>query len=329
MELQQVRALRPREQTARRALLEKTGLQEDTAVEEIALLWDADTLAATGSRQGNLLKCIAVDSAYQGEGLLSAVLTALRKSAFDAGHTHLFLYTKPENEYLFADLFFYPIAKTQKVLLMEDRAEGIGEFVRSLPQATQDTAALVMNCDPFTLGHRHLVETAARECSQVFVLVLSEDKGRFSARDRLEMVKRGTADLPNVTVLSTGPYLISSATFPTYFLKDRDQAPQIQCALDIEIFARYFVPRLQIRRRYVGQEPISPMTAMYNEALKANLPQKGVQVVEIPRLEKTGQPISASRVRALVEAGQWEQVKTLVPQTTYDYLVKLQQEDKL
>ena len=329
MELQQVRNLRPRERAARQALLEKTGLQEDTLVEEVALLWDGSTLAATGSRQGNLLKCIAVDSAYQGEGLLAAVLTALRQSAFAAGHTHLFLYTKPENEYLFSDLFFYPIAKTQKVLLMEDRAGGIRDFVQSLPQGTEDAAALVMNCDPFTLGHRHVVATAARECSRVFVLVLSEDKGCFSAKDRLEMVKRGTADLPNVTVLSTGPYLISSATFPTYFLKDRDQAPQIQCALDIEIFVRYFVPRLQIRRRYVGQEPLSPMTAMYNEALKANLPPKGVQVVEIPRLETGGQPISASRVRALVKEGQWDAVKQLVPDTTYDYLMKLHQEEAL
>lgn len=299
--------------------LTRAGLQPDEKWEQTVLLWDDDALIATGSRQENLLKCIAVDTARQGEGLLASVLTALRQGAFENGYRHLFLYTKPTNEFLFRSLFFYPVAKTENVLLMEDSKDGIQQFLNALPAAAGKTVgAAVMNCDPFTLGHQYLIETAAAECDQVYVFVLSEDKGDFSAADRLEMVKAGTAHLKNVTVLTTGPYLISSATFPTYFLKDRDKVGQIQCLLDIEIFCRYFVPKFGITRRYVGTEPLSPMTDLYNEALEQFLPGRGIEVRKISRLEKDGTPVSASAVRKAVQ--EKNAVASLVPETTFAYL---------
>lgn len=303
-------------------LLARAGLEADESIERTALVWDGDTLVATGSRQGSLLKCIAVDGGRQGEGLTAAVLTALRQDAFEAGHSHLFLYTKPQNRLMFSGLFFYPIAQTGQVLLMENQSGGVRDFISSLPvaEASGNVGSIVMNCNPFTLGHRYLIETAARECERLYVFVLSEDKSRFCAADRLEMVRRGTADLPSVTVLPTGPYLISSATFPTYFLKEREKAGEIQCMLDIEIFVRYYAPRFNITRRYVGTEPLSPMTNQYNDALKAHLPGRGIELREIPRLEQSGAPVSASAVRALLDAGDPEGVRNLVPITTYDYL---------
>ena len=177
-----------------------------------------------------------------------------------------------------------------------------------------------MNCNPFTLGHRCLIETAFGECDRLYVFVLSEDKSMFSAADRMEMVRLGTLDLPNVTVLPTGPYLISSATFPTYFIREREQHTQIHCLLDIEIFVRYFVPHFGITARFVGTEPLSPMTHQYNEALKLHLPERGIVLKELPRLEINGAPVSASAVRALIKAGNTEAVRTLVPPTTFEYL---------
>jgi [citrate (pro-3S)-lyase] ligase len=289
------------------------------------LLWEAGQLIATGSRTGNLLKCIAVDPSHQGEGLLAKVLTALRQEAFREGHCHLFLYTKPANAPLFCDLLFYPVAQTGDVLLMEDRRDGIGQFIRQLAAETHSgkIGAAVMNCDPFTLGHQYLVETAAKTCDHLYVFVLSEDKGHFSASDRMEMVRRGTAHLKNVTVLPTGPYLISSATFPTYFLKNRDQAAEIHCALDVEIFARHFAPAFSITTRFVGTEPLSPLTEQYNEILKAQLPARGIGVEEIPRLTNENTPVSASAVRAALAAGDWQAVQSLVPHTTFAYLKDL------
>ena len=322
MDTELLTTLRGRKLQAFEQLLQKTGLIPEEQPEQTVLLWDGDELVATGSRQGNILKYLAVDPAHQGEGLLASLLTALRQEAFRQGYRHLFLYTKPENEQLFLPLIFYPVATTDKVLLMEDRKDGIRTFLESLPiSSTPGTVgAAVMNCDPFTLGHRNLVETAAKECDRLYIFVLSEDKGCFSAADRLHMVKAGTADLPNVTVLPTGPYLISSATFPTYFLKDRDGAEQVQCLLDIEIFRKHFAPHFGIQRRYVGTEPLSPMTNRYNAALKAHLPGNGIEVREIPRFEKDGTPVSASAVRAALAAKDWEAVRALVPKTTFDHL---------
>ena len=304
------------------SVLARAGLTPDGGWEQTVLLWDDTELIAAGSRQENLLKYLAVDPFRQGEGLLSTVVTALRQEAFRQGHRHLFLYTKPTNEYLFSSLLFYPVAQTDSVLLMEDRKHGISDFLDTLPlhAVSGPVGAAVMNCDPFTLGHRYLIETAARECAQLYVFVLSEDKGRFSAKDRMEMVRLGTEDLTNVTVLPTGPYLISGATFPTYFLKDREQAQQIHCRLDIEIFCRYFAPRLGITRRYVGTEPLSPTTDLYNDELRQHLPPRGIYVRQIPRLTKEGIPVSASAVRKALSEGNLTAIGSLVPNSTFTYL---------
>ncbi len=294
-------------------LLKKCGLEYEAEAEETVLIWDGERLVATGGRQEHILKYIAVDPGYQGEGLTATLVTALKESALQAGHRHLFLFTKPGNKYRFLDLFFYPIAQTHDVLLMEDRRDGIGSFLSSLPRpcVTGKIGAAVMNCNPFTLGHRYLIETAAGECDHLYVFLLSEDKSRFSAYDRLEMAKLGTADLPNVTVLPTGPYLISSATFPGYFLKDRDKATA-HCDLDIAVFAKHYIPYFRITHRFVGTEPLSPLTEQYNQALREQLP---IPLIEIPRLEQEGTPVSASKVRSLLP-----NIRHLVPESTYTYL---------
>ena len=322
MDIELVSGLSGRKQALWAAFMQKMGLAVDEATESTCLVWEDGEIIATGSRQENILKCIAVDPFHQGEDLTATVLTALRQDAFAAGHKHLFLYTKPKNLFMFSSLFFYPIAQTADVLLMEDRPNGVKHFVESLPVSVKGgkIGAAVMNCNPFTRGHRYLIETAARACDHLYVFVLSEDKSRFSAQDRMMLVKDGTADLPNVTVLPTGPYLISSATFPTYFLKDREKAQTVQCLLDIEVFVKYYVPHFGITHRFVGTEPLSQMTNQYNEALLQYLPRQGIEVHQIPRLETAGMPISASFVRSLLGKGQGELLQTLVPETTYIYL---------
>jgi len=309
-------------------LLAKTGLTPETTPEYTVLVWDGSDLIATGSRDGSLLKYLAVDPARQGEDLTATVLTHLRQEAFAAGCRHLFLYTKPRNRFLLQGLFFYPVAQTKDVLLMEDRKDGLKQYLESLPRFPEaDTiGAAVMNCDPFTNGHRYLIETAAKDCDRLYVFVLSEDRGHFPAKDRLALVQAGTADLPNVTVVETGPYLISAATFPTYFLPNRDQVGVAQCQLDIEIFGRYLAPALGITLRYVGTEPLSDLTNDYNRTLEASLPSHGITLHQISRLEQNGAAVSASRVRALLAEGNLEALQALVPPTTYRYLSHLQQE---
>ncbi len=322
MELELLSTLRGRKENLWRVFLEEAGLEPDPGVARTALIWEDGALVAAGSRQGNLLKCIAVAPTHQGEGLTATLITALRQDAFRDGYRHLFLYTKPGNEFQFSSLFFYPVAQTDRVLLMESRKDGIRQFVDALPEPPEDgiVGAAVMHCNPFTLGHRYLIEKAAGECRRLYVFVLSEAGGQFSPEERMAMVKAGTADLENVTVLPTGPYLLSAATFPTYFLKEKERLPKIQCELDIAVFARYFAPKLGITRRYVGTEPLSPSTQQYNLALKEQLPQWGIDVREVPRLEQGAHPVSASRVRSLLAEGRGEEIRRLVPPTTWEYL---------
>jgi [citrate (pro-3S)-lyase] ligase len=296
------------------SLMEKAHLVPEEEPDRFALLFDGSSLVAAGARKENIFKYLAVDPDYRGEGLLSTVLTALREDASGAGFSHQFLYTKPENREQFRSLFFYPVAQTEDVLLMEDRRGGITDFLKGLPVCSTEgkVGAAVMNCNPFTLGHRYLVERAAKDCDHLYLFILSEDKSLFSAKDRLEMARLGTADLPNVTVLPTGPYLISSATFPSYFLKDRDKAAA-HCDLDIAVFVRHYIPHFGITHRYVGTEPLSPLTEQYNRALREKLP---IALIELPRLEQEGLPISASRVRSLLP-----HIQHLVPESTYTYIL--------
>jgi [citrate (pro-3S)-lyase] ligase len=235
----------------------------------------------------------------------------------------LFLYTKPTNKNIFTSLFFYPIVETSKVLFMENKKNGISDFLKNYSTKKEQgvIGSLVMNCNPFTLGHQYVIEKASKECKEVYVFVLSEESDGFSANDRFQMVKRGTCHLKNVTVLKTGPYLISSATFPTYFLKDRDSVDQIFCEVDIEIFAQYFVPYFGITRRYVGTEPLSPMTDKYNDALKKILSEKSIEFIEVSRKENQGIPISASEVRRRIKDGDISSLDKLVPASTLEYLL--------
>lgn len=303
------------------AFLGRAGLKAEEDTEQTVLIWDEDQIIACGSRKGNLLKCIAVDPARQGEGLTASLLTALRQEAHSQGHSHLFLYTKPRNKMLFEPLFFYPVAQTKSVLLMESVRGGIKSFLNSLdaPVRQGKIGAIVMNANPFTLGHQYLAEKAARECDHVYIFVLSEDKSQFSAADRMELVKQGTAHLKNVTVLPTGPYLISEATFPKYFLKDKETAQREHYVLDLEVFTRWFVPHFGITHRYAGTEPTCVVTAGYNEAMADILPKAGVDFCRIPRRELEGAAISASVVRAERSP---EKLKNMVPESTWRYMIE-------
>ena len=278
-------------------------------------------ITATGSLKGAVLQHIAVSKAFQGEGLCNTVVSRLVNPAAAQGYSHLMLCTKPENLDLFCAAGFYPVAQTEQMLLMENRRDGAARFVSALPEASAaPVGAIVANCNPFTRGHRYLAEQAARSCGFVYFFVLSEDCSRFSARDRMTMAARSLADLDNVAVCPTGSYMISNATFPTYFLKDQSLASRCSMELDLTVFARRFAAPLGITRRFVGQEPFCGLTVAYNQTMQDLLPPWGIEVVEIPRAEVHGQAVSASRVRELLDQGDWKALTPLVTEETARFL---------
>ena len=180
--------------------------------------------------------------------------------------------------------------------------------------------SIVMNCNPFTLGHRYLIEYAAQQVDYLYIFVVEEDKSLFKFEDRIELVKAGTAHLENVKVLPSGQFIISSRTFTEYFEKEKLEGAKIDTSLDVETFGSQIAPCLDITVRFVGEEPLDPVTAQYNQSMKEILPKYGVELHEIPRKEIDCEVISASRVRKLLEEKNWDGIKKLVPETTYAFL---------
>jgi [citrate (pro-3S)-lyase] ligase len=308
-----------------RDFLGTLGLTYDDGVEMTACACDDDgEIIATASRQGAVLKCVGVSPDHQGEGLASAVVTEVVTDAASAGLIHLFVFTKPANRQIFADLGFFPMAETAQMLLMENRRDGVQRFVAGLDAPVKEgvIGAVVANCNPFTRGHQYLITTAASQCDFLHIFVVSEEKSLFPAALRLEMVRRGTAGIPNCAVHPTGDYLISAATFPDYFLKDKAHAGDVKCELDLAIFAQCFAAPLHITRRYVGTEPYSLVTEKYNETMKVLLPPQGIEVREIRRAESGGRAISATRVRELLEKNGISdpELTELLPESTLDLL---------
>lgn len=304
------------------ALLEQEGVRRDGNLDYTCGLFDDDwRLIATGSCFGNTLRCLAVDRDRQGEGLLNQIVTHLMEVQAERGSTHLFLYTKPQSAKFFGSLGFYEIARvTDSLVFLENRRRGFSDYCAALEKTGREgaSAAVVMNANPFTLGHLHLVERAAMENDIVHLFVLSEEAGPIPFAIRKRLVEMGTAHLPNVICHDSGPYIISNATFPSYFLKDKDDVIRTHAALDLEIFGK-IAPCLHITRRYVGEEKASLVTALYNETMLHRLPALGVECRVVPRLERNSQPVSASTVRQAIHDGNLESIRPLVPETTWSY----------
>lgn len=191
----------------------------------------------------------------------------------------------------------------------------------STPQPLTTTTPLrgvvVMNCNPFTLGHRYLIEQAAKQVERLFVMVVREDCSLFAYAERKAMVEQGVAHLENVTVIDGSEYAISQATFPTYFLKRLDDAADTQMLLDLDLFRRHIAPALGATVRFVGTEPTDQLTRRYNQLMHEVL----ADVRETARLEKEGNAVSASRVRKAMEQGDMSTIRQLVPPTTLPYII--------
>ena len=304
------------------ALLQREGITRDAHLDYICALRDGDDeIIATGSCFGATLRCFAVSSGHQGEGLLNEIISHLMQVQYARGNTHLFLYTKETSARFFASLGFYEIARVDGTLVfMENRRSGFPNYLKNLEKTKSSgvSAALVMNANPFTLGHQYLVETAAKNCDTLHLFVLSEDASLVPFAVRKRLVQAGIAHIPGVVLHDSGPYIISSATFPSYFLKDEAAVIDGHARLDLAVFTR-IAQALNVTQRFVGEEPTSQVTGLYNRIMAQELPKAGVQCHVIPRREAGGKAISASTVRAALQNGDWDTLKALVPATTLDY----------
>lgn len=285
-----------------------------------------DELVALGGYRANTLMNLAVLREAQGYGWMNWLVDHLREQLSMQGVEHLFVFTKPEHRSVLQGLGFYVLLETESVMFCENKPFGCLRFCDRLkPYALSNgvSGAIVMNANPFTLGHLYLVETAKAQCDRLHIFVVETEASEFSFPDRLAMVSQGVAHLAEVYVHAGGPYLISAGVFPDYFLKNPGEAARVQAELDVCLFGRYVAPALQCSIRFAGEESLDVLTAQYVEAMKKFLPSYGMEVRVIPRIEYQGEPISASRVRRYWKDERWREIQELVPTSTFRYLQTL------
>lgn len=331
MEILQLHTSIPRQRARIEQFLAASGLRLDE-VDYYAALVDEESgdIIAGGGLWRDIIKCVAVADGHQGEALANTIVSHLIARANAEGHHCVKLYTKPQNRQLFESLSFRLLAEAPQAILMETGVGGIGKYSQalrlisaerqaaaaasaSLPQA----GVIVMNANPFTLGHRRLVEQAAAQVGTLYVLIVKEDCSVFSYAERKDMVSRGVADLANVCVVDGSDYAVSKATFPTYFLKRLSDASDTQMLLDLDLYGRHIAPALGATVRFVGSEPTDALTCRYNKLMQATLPN--VRVMQ--RYEVDGEPVSASRVRMALVKNNLSAAAPLVPPTTLPYLI--------
>ena len=320
------------------ALLAGAGLEFPEGINFGLGAYADERLAAAGFLAGNVVCGICVSPEHQGSGLAAAMVSRLVRHALEAGIRHLMLFTKPAEAAKFAEIGFHALAATDSAALLEwgrpDYADWLRETSAALGVSVPDDAgeaadsphtfplgAIVMNANPFTLGHKHLVLEALARCRRVVVFVVDEDASAFPFPVRYALVRDGLADQARAIVRSGGPYMVSRASFPSYFTGKAEHS-RVHAALDCTLFASRIAPDLGITVRFVGEEPYCDVTAAYNAAMRAILPRYGVACVEVPRLAESGMPISASAVRAaLREGGEGKTaLGRLVPASTAAFL---------
>jgi [citrate (pro-3S)-lyase] ligase len=312
-------------------LLARSSLAFDEGADLTALLRNGERLAATASLFGNVIRMAAVDRDFQDEGLSASVVSALLEAARARGRHHVFIYTKPDAAARFAMMGFQRVAGTETAALLEIGAPSAEDYRKYLAAGRIDAGAgkigaIVLNGNPFTLGHRYLIERASAVCGALYVIVVEEERSFFSFKDRLAMAELGVRDMgaKNTTVLRSGEYAVSAATFPSYFLKDRAvlSVAEQQTRLDIAVFLNVYAPPLGLNARFAGSEPSSAVTAVYNETMRRFLPRNGVEFFEIERAEAAGKAISASEVRGALSSGAAEHIREYLPQSTITYLTE-------
>lgn len=310
---------------------------------------DADEILAGGGLDGNVIKCVAVSESARSEGLMNILVSRLIAIAREEGRESVKAFTKPENEGIFKSLGFTLLASSPKAILMENGSGGLPEYRKYLESLARPgrNGAIVMNANPFTKGHRYLVEQAASLVDNLYVIVVKEDRSRFPYVERKAMIDAGCAGLDNVVVCEGSDYAISAATFPTYFLKKLDDATDTQIALDLDLFVNHIAKPLGVTVRFAGSEPEDALTRRYNELMAEILPGTSVAVVrqdhqpdpelvkgsalrqarrpidfvEIPRLEQNGNPISATSLRRALDKSNLKEAMEYIPKSTVPYLV--------
>lgn len=299
------------------------------SAESCYCVFDNDEIVACGCRDKNILKCFAVSDAYRNSGLFDKIISALLTECYTINEKTLFVFTKLENTKFFESYRFKTLSSANKSVLMYKSDMSILEVLEKTVAEHninlthfehKKIGSIVINANPFTRGHKFLIETASRQVDFLFVFVVEENKSFFSFEERFHLVKENTKDIPNATVLPSTKFLISSATFPSYFLKEKKLISTEHALIDARIFAKYFVPQFKIAVRFLGDEPLDASTKIYNEVLAEELPKYHCAIKIIDRLSIDKKIVSASLVRKYFLEHDFEKLSPYVSEYTLKFL---------
>lgn len=314
------------------SFLNVNGLHYDDQVDYTIGIFDKGDLIGTASSYRNIIKLVAVCGDYKGQNLLTQLITELSNYLWSNDYTKSFVYTKPESIKYFSSLGFQLITQTHTIAFMERGTPNFEQYANKLRVVkvnSQKAGAIVMNANPFTKGHLHLVNTALKQCDHLYIFVLSDDTSMFSFEDRFRLVKEGTAYLSNLTVVPSGEYQVSQATFPSYFLKEQaeETVAKHQAELDANLFKNRIAPILDIQIRFMGEEPQSKVTDIYNEAMHKVFGEE-MELVIVPRLKAKNEVISATQVRKAFNQGDFSLIERFTPPSTYEFLLETYNKNK-
>jgi len=280
-------------------LLQENGLEFDKLIDKTFYLEENDIVIGTISCYKNIIKCVALKTGYTGVGYFEKLVSEMINYLYQSGITHIMVYTKPIYEMQFKSMGFNVITKTENVVTLEYGTSNINKVLESYKQKIEmhfgidvnnsDIGAVVINANPVTLGHVHLVETASKNHSFVIVFLLEEDLSFFTYKERMTLCYLAFLPYRNVLLVPSTNYIVSSLTFPGYFLKEETEKNKEWAKVDANIFKTYFMNVLNINKRYVGTEEKGYMK-IYNETLKEVLEDK-LEIID--RIDN----ISASTVR--------------------------------
>ncbi len=310
-------------------LLHENDLELEDGIDIFVVGRDQGRLVGCAGLDRDVIKDVAVAPHLRGSSVSLRLGSEVLKLAAEAGHHDLFLYCRPDNVKLFRGWAFFPLVEVAgTITLMENNPMALRSYCGGLAadrHPGERIGGIVLNANPFTLGHRHLVEKAAAECDWLHVFVVKEDASQFSYADRFQLVSEGLGNIGNVTVHHGSKYIISRETFPGYFLKQKATIESSFSGIDLLMFREHIAPALGINRRYVGTEPLDRTTQAYNAAMKhwlsdASSAAPPVEVVVIDRLETDGTPVSASAVREKLAQGDMGGIEALVPSATLAFL---------
>ena len=189
------------------------------------------------------------------------------------------------------------------------------------PKEGERIGTVGMHGNPFTLGHRYLIETASKQVDKLFVLLIEDELGIFSYAERFAMAVEGTRDLPNVRIVSGGPFQATRNVFREYFVKVQPTDMRESATADALIYTEIIGPRLGISCRFFGDERHNPKMQFFNDLMLDLLPKYGIDAIEIPRAKTHGQSISASAARKAAAEGDRETLLQHIPETTVKYFI--------